>query len=346
MRDNVKPELSICIAMGVLNEASRLPACLRNLREQDFPRQRLHLLVADGGSRDATREVARKYGATVYDNPRVLGDLGIKLLATQCRQDLFLPWAPDNEFPRPDWLRRVADIFAASPGVSAFWGGIMASAGDTPVNKYYALIQSDPLAWFLNKNLYRYMRQNQQVSFDGLPGYAWKIKPAQPLVCGANGFVFRFSDCKDLFVSPGGIMENDIYQTMVERGNNSLAYVPALGVYHHSISSLGDWARKWKRNYERHFLTHYRQRNLNWIYTGRLRAKLALWLVYSLCPLVSGIDALWRAFRDRDWHWLYHPPACFLQTITYAWITVRMKNGRQYLLDFVKKRLHRKALTP
>lgn len=328
-------KLSICIAMGVLNEEKRLKDCLDNLNKQDFPSDRLHLMIADGGSTDATREIAESYGIKVYDNPQVLGDLGIKLLARECNEDLFLPWAPDNEFPRQDWLGKVVKIFEENSDISAFWGGILASKQDTFANKYYTLIQSDPLAWFLNKNLNKYLTSTKKNTFVGLTGYKLKIDPRKPLVCGANGFVFRFKDCRDLFLSSEKIMENDIYQTMVERGNNKMVFVPQLGVYHHSIDSLRDWMRKWKRNYQNHYLVHYKERNLNWAYSGPIRFKLILWLIYSLCPLISGIDGLWCMVKSRNAFWLYHPLASFLQTMTYIRVTLLTKKGWSYLSNFI-----------
>lgn len=328
--------LTICIAMGVLNEENRLPRCLDSLESQDFPKNRIHLMVADGGSRDNTWEIAESYGAEVFENPYVVGDLGIKLLAKKCTEDLFLPWAADNEFPRPDWLNKVVQIFEEYPDISAFWGKIVASNNDTPVNKYCALIQSEPLAWFLNKNLKKYLQQAEQKNFAGMKGYKLEIIPTSPLICGANGFVYRFEHCRDLFVNSDRIMENDVFQTMVERDQNKMIYIPEMGVYHHSIDSLLNWVSKWKRNYIRHFLPNYKGRNLNWAYGGAIRFKLILWIFYSLIPIVSGIDSLYRVVKDKNFLWFYHPAASFLQALTYIWITIFSKEGREYLMSFLK----------
>ena len=56
------PELSVC--MIVRDEAEALPATLASLR---VPAD--ELVVVDTGSRDATREIARRAGARVLEEP-------------------------------------------------------------------------------------------------------------------------------------------------------------------------------------------------------------------------------------------------------------------------------------
>lgn len=331
----MKP-LHLCIAMGVLNEEKRLPACLNNLMEQDFPKDRLRILIADGGSTDKTWQIADAYGAEVYENPYVTGDMGIRILAGKCREDLFLPWAADNAFPRKDWLRRMVAVYESISDLSFFWGTIRAGQTDPPINKYYALIQSDPLTWFLNRNLDHYLQITPPTDFNGVKGYLFRIDENRPLVAGANGCVFRFSHCSDLFQSSSKIIENDIFQSMVERGRNKIAYLPEMGVFHHSIPSLRNWMSKWQRNYKNHFLKSYKGRNLNWIYDGGgSKLKMFIWMVYALIPIFSSLDAGWRMIRDRSIYWCYHPLAAFLQTVTYTWITMGTKTGRTYMKEFL-----------
>ncbi len=59
------PQLSVIIP--VLNEAANLPPLLTDLRaQQDI---RLEIIVVDGGSMDATGEVAARYGVTLLSSP-------------------------------------------------------------------------------------------------------------------------------------------------------------------------------------------------------------------------------------------------------------------------------------
>lgn len=329
-------ELSICIAMGVLNEEKRLPRVLDSIKKQDYPRNRVQIMIADGGSSDKTIQIAKAFGAQVFDNPRKLGDYGIKMLAEKASCDLFLPFAADNEFPGQDWLKFVSGLFLKEKEASAFWGRIRVSDDDSNIARYYELIQNDPLSYFLNNNLKYYLKITEERLFYNERYYLFKVTPRYPLITGANGFVYRFAHAKNFFLAEYIGIENDIYQTMVEQGYDRLIYAPGFGVYHHCLLSLSDWGSKWKRNYEQHFLLNYKKRNLNWIGGRYLWIKLALWPVYSLVPIFSFIHSIIKAIFSKNIFWLYHAPASFLQTVIYIKYTLFTKNGRDFLCAFSK----------
>lgn len=125
--------------------------------------------------------------------------------------------------------------------------------------------------------------------------------------------------------------DNDAFQAMVEAGSRIVAYSYDLEVYHHHVTALWSWRRKWGRNFEKHFLQNVETRNLNWLFVPHFNSKLAAWTLYSLVPVVSVPFAFYRALRDGDWRWLYHPAAAFLQASTYLKILLGTGKGRSYL---------------
>lgn len=64
---NKLPTISILIP--TLNAASVLEKCLRSITTQDYLKDKIEIIIADGGSTDKTLEIARKYGAKIYKNP-------------------------------------------------------------------------------------------------------------------------------------------------------------------------------------------------------------------------------------------------------------------------------------
>ena len=58
----------VTLVMPSYNEEAHIEVCLRSLLGQDYPADRMEVLVADGGSADRTREIVAKLGAT---DPRV-----------------------------------------------------------------------------------------------------------------------------------------------------------------------------------------------------------------------------------------------------------------------------------
>jgi cellulose synthase/poly-beta-1,6-N-acetylglucosamine synthase-like glycosyltransferase len=47
---------SVSIIIPAFNEERDLPGCLRSIKELDFPKERIEIIVVDNGSRDRTRE--------------------------------------------------------------------------------------------------------------------------------------------------------------------------------------------------------------------------------------------------------------------------------------------------
>ncbi len=51
---------TVSVITPTLNAAAVLEACLRSVREQDYPPEALEVIVADGGSTDGTQALAAR----------------------------------------------------------------------------------------------------------------------------------------------------------------------------------------------------------------------------------------------------------------------------------------------
>ncbi len=309
------------------NASEYLEDCLKSLYSQDYPKEKIEVLVADGGSTDGTQEIARRYPVKLLQNPKRLVDYASKINAANSTGDLLVAFAADNELESKDWLRKVSEIFRRHPDVSALWCDMIAGPRDPSINKYYELIKSDPMTAFLNKNLQWYLRNSRQLSFDGTRYHLFKVQPKRSLVWGANGLVFRSELYKPVMLREEYIGDNDVFQEMVEKGNGLVAFSPTLKIYHHHLKSLSHWMKKWERNYRLHTLSHLETRNMNWIGVENLRARLLLWFPYSLIPMISLSHCVYLSVRDKNINWLYQPPAAFLQSYFLLKETLGSKEG-------------------
>jgi len=328
--------LTVTFAIPALNEEARLARCLASIRAQEYPREDVKIIVADAGSSDRTREIAGEFGALVVDNPDTLAEYGLKRAMLNVTTDLAVVFAADNELPDVQWLSRVTRLFERSGELASVWGRLLASGDDPPANKYLALLQNDPLTFFVNKNLPGYLRDATRDD-SGEPVYLFRVDPARPLPWGANGLVFKTGFIKPVWDVEGYLGDNDAFQLMVAGGHDLVAYMPELGIYHHSIASLSDWTGKFERNFARHFVSHYASRDMSWAFPSDFRRKFAAWLVYSLFVPVSFLHSVYLALRDRDAHWLYHSPAAFLQTATYVKVVLRSREARSVVRSIILK---------
>jgi glycosyltransferase involved in cell wall biosynthesis len=307
------------------NSEEYLVRCLKSIVTQNYSMDKVEIIIVDGGSTDGTLFFARLYGAKILYNPRRLAEYALPIGARAATGDLLVILAADNELVG-SWLNPVSDMFKIFPDLSCLWGKLKASKDDPSIVRYYELILSEPLAWFMNQNLKNYLKQ----------GSVFMVHSDKPLCWGANGLVYRLSDVKDLFNVNEYVGDCEFFQKMVNYGNNKVAYLENLLIYHHTVKSVWHWVKKWKRNFTEIFLKTRKVRKIDWLYNGNFKLKLCLWLVYSLCPLISGVHAIYLMIRDRNIHWLYHPLMCFLQTSTYIFWTLVLPEGRRNLIEHIK----------
>lgn len=321
------PRPNLTFVIPTLNASGPLfELALASIRAQDYPDELVEVIVADGGSTDDSRAVAERFGARVIENPNKLAEWGVKEGILASASDLVVVFAADNELVGIDWISRVAGRFEKDPDLAAVFGRLVSGPDDAPLNKYIELIQSEPLNWFLNRNLERYLSGNE-IDADGFTTF--DVDPQRPLVWGANGLALRREWVTPIWEREGYVADVDAFHRMIQAGHQRVAYHPGPYVYHHQVVRLADLRRKWLRNSQQHLVHQAETRDLDWVEVPGYRLRAALWLVYSLLPPLSTADAIRRAIRDRSAYWLYHPAATFLQAATYAQALLLSGAGRR-----------------
>lgn len=311
------------------NAQAHLECCLESIRSQDYPTEKVEILVIDGGSSDATLGMAKKYGCKIISNPKKLAEYGVQLGMQHAVGALVTIFAADNELVGRNWIARVACVFSNFPHLCALWGRLVSGVSDSALNKYFELIQSDPLNWFLNKNIEWYKVNGSRYKTGC---FLFNVLPSKPLVWGANGLVYQRQIIQPIWQQVGYLGDNDAFQYMVEQGNSTVAYFDAPFVYHHHVARLSDWVRKWERNFRHHLVDKYKTRNMNWVFTKSFKVKLLCWVVYSSIPIFSLLHSIYLSFRDKNWHWFYHPIVSFLQFFTYLRLLLIDKNSVVFVI--------------
>ncbi|MFL5963592.1 MAG: glycosyltransferase [Gaiellaceae bacterium] len=321
--------VSFTFVLPALNAAGPLfERALASIRTQRYSQELVELLVADGGSTDTTRADAERHGARVIENPNRLAEWGVKEGVLAAKGDVVVIFAADNELVGEDWLERVAQLFEEDSELAATYGRLASGDDDPPLNKYVALIQSEPLNWFLNRNLEEYLAAHP-VSAQGFATF--DVDPLRPLIWGANGLAVRRVWALPIWQRAGYVADVDAFHAMVKAGHSRVAYAPGPFVYHHQVATLSDYRRKWRRNATQHLVQQSETRDLEWVLVPGFRRRAVLWAVYSLIPVFSSADAIRRALRDRSPYWLYHPVVTFLQAVTYVQAFAESGAGRAVL---------------
>lgn len=103
----------VTIAMPAYNEEHFIEACIASVQAQDYPRELIEILVADGRSTDRTREILARLAEAdprirVIDNPARLQAAGLGLLVKEATGDVLVRMDVHAEYA-PDYVRKCVE---------------------------------------------------------------------------------------------------------------------------------------------------------------------------------------------------------------------------------------------
>ncbi len=113
----------VSIVIPVRDRAALLRACLESIRRLDYPRDRMEVIVVDGGSTDGSGDVARGLSAVVLPNPekRIAPGRNIGFAATRGEIVAFT----DSDCTVDSGWVRAALPYIADPAVGGVGGPIL-----------------------------------------------------------------------------------------------------------------------------------------------------------------------------------------------------------------------------
>ncbi len=296
----------ISFIIPTLNSADRLPACLDSVLAQDLPGNQVEILVADGGSTDQTKNLARASGATVLDNPSRDAESGKAVGLKAAHGDYVVLLDSDDVLVERSWAKTAMRVLDADTGLFGIEPYYEIADDFTWVNAYCNLlfVTTDPLARFISP------RRNGRKTHDWME---YRIEHGEIHPVGANGFIWRKS-----------VLDKHGFADRFEEGNFSAnlksgryARIDGVSIYHYYVRTLADFIRK-RIKIGRKFLNRrHRHSGDSWVdRAGRGRAVLGMAAFATiLWPLAEGI---FNAVRTRRVAWLAHPLMCWLTFATYA----------------------------
>lgn len=103
----------VTIAMPAYNEEKYIEACIASVQAQDYPADKIEILVADGRSTDRTRDILRRLGAVdprirIIDNPERLQAAGLGEMVKQATGEVIVRMDVHAEYA-PDYVRKCVE---------------------------------------------------------------------------------------------------------------------------------------------------------------------------------------------------------------------------------------------
>jgi succinoglycan biosynthesis protein ExoA len=138
---------TVSIIIPVRNEERFIEACLASVLAQDYPADRVEILLVDGMSTDRTRELAAAVlaeriadgSAHILDNPRGIAPTAMNIGISTSKQDVIVRVDGHTTLP-PDYVRRCVEVLQETG--SQCVGGAIRTLGSGAVGRAIAAAQS------------------------------------------------------------------------------------------------------------------------------------------------------------------------------------------------------------
>jgi len=289
------------------NADKYLQLCLESIFSQEYPKDKIEVLIIDGGSKDDTMEISRRFPVRILKNPKRLAEIGLAIGVRESKGDFIVAFAADNALPTRLWLRKMIKPFQENKDLAGAFPFPEVNPRNSSMNRYYCHIRTDPLSYFVFDSF-----GNRLKTYDPIlsrDGYDIFVFPKEncPLIALAQGFVFKRE------ATPKSIALDDVapFCEMVLKGYK-LALVHEVGIYHYHLENLKSFVRK----YVFRAITRLnRSAERPGLMSRRRKVRMLLWFLYSLSWVWPCIDSIKGYKEEPDVAWFYHPLACFLFTM-------------------------------
>jgi glycosyltransferase involved in cell wall biosynthesis len=137
----------VTIAMPCLDEARYIEACLRSVLAQDYPADRMEVIVTDGGSTDGTRAIVARIAAedprvVLVDNPARFQAAAMNEAIRRARGDVIVRMDVHCEYAS-DYVRKCVEVLERTGADNV--GGAQRARADTAFQRALCAALDSPL---------------------------------------------------------------------------------------------------------------------------------------------------------------------------------------------------------
>lgn len=321
------PQVSVIIP--TLNSGKTLEYCLRSIRFQNYDQKQIKILIIDGGSKDNTLKLAKKYSCQILTNPLVTGEAGKAIGIKKSTSEYIALIDSDNILPSPDWLNKMLQPLIAEHKIigSEPWeytyrhdgGFIERYAALTGVNDPYTLIAGN----YDRLNVLSGKWTTLKLKIKDFPEYQIvKLSPHTLLpTIGANGTIYRRSFLKQYFHG-NYYFDIDIISEALNKSTRHFYFAKVkIGIIHSFCES--SIKKFYKKQLRRATDLYYYQDQRSYPLAKKNYLSSILFTLYVVTVVPLLFDTVKGYIRQPDNAWFFHPLACLITLYVDALQTIK-----------------------
>lgn len=326
---------TISVIIPTFNSKSTLARCLSSIRMQNYPQDKIRIILADGGSRDNTKEIASSYKVTWIDvdpkkqNVEYNKSTGIQ----KAKGELLLMLDHDNILPDKNLLKRMVEPFLKHKdmvGVETMRYHYDPKA--TLLDRYFSLFGvNDPLPFYIGKAdrvsfIYDeyYKKYNPKDCGDY---YLVRFQKENIPTIGANGFMVRRKILlANADVKPGKFFPIDVNVDLIRKGFNTYAFIKGSIIHLSGRGSVVYFLKRRMLFMKQYYLSEnnmslQKARRYS-VYEQKDFFKLLYFIIISITFIVPIYHSVRGYIKVRDNAWFIHPVLCFGFVIMYGYVMI------------------------
>jgi len=316
--DKRSPKVTFIIP--TLNAEEYLPACLTSIRDQIYPQTQIEIIIADGGSTDTTRDIAKKFNAKIIRNKKVYQEYGKTEASKKATGSLLFYVDADNVLATDSFVASVVDVYLKHPEVMGYLPQTIPPEHSHPIDRYMGYLFTEPLTWFIYKNAAN-PKDFHKSYIPLFTSSAYELyrfpKDRIPLFGLAQGVATNRRFVRGTFDYADDILSGI---KLIQEGG-IVAYIPSATLYHYHIRSYGQFVQKYRWRVQNNFSKTIKDTGLvsrMSYFSPSQKFRIFLFLPYALSVIFPLLDGIRLTIRYRDTVMLYHP----IISYTLAWIII------------------------
>lgn len=305
----------VSILMPTLNSERTIELCLTAIRRQTLGRDAVEILIADGGSTDRTREIAKQHGAIVLENERVLPEFGLSVALAAARGSYGVFVGSDEVMTNEAALATKVRLMEENPKVhNVTHAGLRTPDGYPPISDYLNRF-GDPFSFFMHRldagEHFDALRHRYDVIREDPDYVVMQLRKNDVLPIVDGGHFFRLAYLRTI----ADVRDHTIIArlfTMMAREHRQLGVVKGDLIRHYSATEYKVAKSKveWRIVNNVH---HVESGAVGFIGREQLqprsfRMKKYLFIPYALSVAAPALDAALLTVKYRNPGMLYHLP--------------------------------------
>jgi glycosyltransferase involved in cell wall biosynthesis len=320
----ILPTISICIP--TYNEENNIGTCLNAIFRQNYPLDKLEVILVDNRSIDKTIEIASSYPVKIlYNDLEKHAETSKKIALDHSTGDLFTYIDADIELKNDDYLQKLVMPLMEDKAIAASFGRFIYRENDNYLTKYlrHHPLELDPVFRFFCTEIKNTVSE-KRIGYDLCKFIFPRIPPIG--IC-----LYRTSILKEALNHKTKMMDIDVPAILAKNGWQNFAYLSDCQFYHENIPNIIKLLKKRIRNILKNRFNYSDERDFQYFNRNEWadRLKILFWIIYANLLFPAFLKNLYKSIYYKKIFFLYEPLLAFILTDaiigTYAFEIVRRK---------------------